>query len=81
MHRSQSRYGSHPRITWFGIGGTVAYVDYVSATRSYFIGSDSRGGFQVIPPSTNGRPVPENQIKTGFATIDEGIAYALGAAG
>lgn len=72
MHRAQSRFKDHPRITWFGIDGTVAYV---SATESYFIGGDGRGGFQVIPPGA--RPDVDGDPVTGFATIDDGIEYAL----
>jgi hypothetical protein len=76
MHQEGSRYVDHPRITWFGIGGTVAYVDYVSATESFFIGGDGHGGFKVIPPNSSS----ESDERMGFDTIDAGIAYALAAA-
>ena len=73
MHREGSRFKDHPRITWFGSGGTVAYVDYVSATESYFIGRSERGGFKVIPPNTS----TEDGERHGFASIDDGIEWAL----
>jgi hypothetical protein len=72
-HRRGSRYADHPRITWFGIGGTVAYVDYTGPTDSYFIGSDGHGGFHVISSLT----APDDQVVAGFDTIDAGIEYAL----
>jgi hypothetical protein len=75
MYQEKSRYVDHPRITWFGTHGSVAYVDYISATESYFIGSDGRGGFQVIPPGA--RTDTDDDIVTGFETIDAGIEYAL----
>jgi hypothetical protein len=75
MHRKGSRYADHPRITWFG-DGAVAYVDYVSATESFFIGGDLPGGFKVIPP--NG--IADESVRTGFGSIDAGIEYALAAA-
>jgi hypothetical protein len=74
MHQEKSKYADHPRITWFGHGGTVAYVDYTGATTSYFIGGNGAGGFKVIPPNSGGE-------YGSFATIDDGIEYALGAAG
>ncbi|WP_433730774.1 hypothetical protein ACQP2Y_20980 [Actinoplanes sp. CA-051413] len=77
MHREGSRYANHPRITWFGVDGTVAYVDYVSATESFFIGVDGQGGFKVIPANSTS----ESDERTGFDTIDAGIEYALTAAG
>jgi hypothetical protein len=75
MHQESSRYVDHPRITWFGTNGTVAYVDYVSATKSFFIGGDGNGGFHVIPPDI----ASDEDIVTGFRTIDAGIEYALAA--
>lgn len=72
MYRDDSKYKAHPRITWFG-SGVVAYVDYVSATESYFIGPSDRDGFKVIPPSG----AADNGERHGFATIDAGIEYAL----
>jgi hypothetical protein len=75
MHRAQSRYKDHPRITWFGTDGTVAYVDYVSATGLYFIGGDGHGNFRVIPP--NASTDTDEDLVTGFASIDDGIQYAL----
>ncbi len=76
MFRQASRYKDHPRITWFGIGGTVAYVDYVSATASYFIGRSEQDGFKVIAPSDRG-----GAERHGFASLDAGIEYALAQAG
>lgn len=77
-HREGSQYADHPRITWFGLGGTVAYVDYISATESFFIGGDGHGSFQVIPPGA--RTDTDDDIQAGFDTIDAGIEYALAAA-
>lgn len=73
MHRDGSNFKDHPRITWFGTGGTVAYVDYISATESCFIGASERGGFKVIPPNT----LAESDERHGFATIDAAIEWAL----
>lgn len=77
-NRDASRYAGHPRITWFGTDGTVAYVDYVSATESYFIGGDGQGGFKVIEPSVG---ATEGEEHFGFSSIDAGIEYALQEAG
>lgn len=76
MHRQTSQYTDHPRVTWFGIGGTVAYVDYTTATKSFFVGSDGRGGFKVVPPVED-----EAEDVTGLASFDAGLEYALWAAG
>jgi hypothetical protein len=72
--RETSRYKDHPRITWFGIGGTVAYVDYTGATTSYFIGgSDTYDGeFMILPPEDRNYGAMH-----GFNTMDEGIERAL----
>ncbi len=70
MHQSTSKYANHPRITWFGQGGTVAYVDYTGATTSWFIGGPYDGvKCKVIPPNSN--------EELWFDTLDEGIEYAL----
>jgi hypothetical protein len=73
MYRAESKYQNHPRITWFGIGGTVAYVDYISATESYFIGGNEHGGFMVIAPAT----VAGQGEPSVFDSMDAGIEYAL----
>jgi hypothetical protein len=75
MYREQSKYKDHPRITWFGIGGTVAYVDYAGASEpyAYFIGGNGQGAFVVVPYLAAG----EEDEQGGFTSIDEGIGYAL----
>jgi len=77
MARKDSRYADHPRITWFGLARTVAYVDYTGPTTSYFVGPDGLGAFKVIPPNS-----PDGRDEhRGFATLDDGIEYALAQAG
>ncbi len=75
MNRDGSKYANHPRIAWFGIGGTVAYVDYTTAAGSYFIGGDGGGGFKVVPPDASG-----GGEVTGFDTFDAAVEHALAAA-
>lgn len=69
-NREGSRFADHPRVTWFG-HGLVAYVDYTTATTSWFIGGNGFGRFHVIPPD-----VPVNQF-CNFSTFDEAVEYAL----
>lgn len=77
-HQATSKYKDHPRITWFGIGGTVAYVDYTGPTSSYFVGGSDvyDGEYMIIPPNDNG-----NGIKHGFGSMDKAIEHALELAG
>lgn len=78
MNRKASKYADHPRLTWFG-NGSVAYVDYVSCTESWFIVDDlSNGGFQVRPPDVAGQCSPPIE---GFKTFDDAVEYALTQAG
>jgi hypothetical protein len=76
MNRADSKHREHPRLTWFGNGGTVAYVDYTGACTSYFIGAAESGGFKVIPPDGSGQ-----ETTYGFATFDAAVDYALTQAG
>ena len=77
-HKETSSYADHPRVTWFGIGGTVAYVDYTGAMTSYFIGASEvyDGEFKIIPPNDNGHGTMH-----GFDSMDQAIERALELAG
>jgi len=86
MSRGTSRYANHPRVTWFGIG-SVAYVDFKTATTSWFIGSFHGGTRFKDPLQLRRRPgdgcravlviPPNSREELWFDTMDDGIEYAL----
>jgi hypothetical protein len=68
-HRATSKYATHERITWFG-KGACCYVDYTTATDSFFIGT-GQGRFKVIEPNRIGGK------EHYFDEIDTAIEYAM----
>ncbi len=70
MHRDNSKFNNHPRLTWFGTGGEVAYVDYTGPFDwAWFVGSGLNNTFKVV--------APDGAEHGGFPTFDAAAEYAL----